>query len=93
VYNSSLNPLPHPKIQGEKMSAFALALANPVVAGISFLLLIVALHKVLTIKFESTIIPPNPNDEKIFRYKKNFLWFAVIVCGILPVINFLLIFG
>lgn len=75
------------------MTAFALALANPVVAGISFVLLIVALYKAVTIKFESNLIPPNPNDEKIFRYKRNFLWFAVIVCGILPVLNFLLIIG
>ena len=59
-------------------------LNNPILVGMSLLLLIIAVEKYLTIKIESRIIPTNPTDIKIFKIKKNFLLVAVCISTILP---------
>jgi hypothetical protein len=73
------------------MTQFSIALANPVIVVLCVLVLVAALIKIYTLKFESRIIPPNPTDVKIFALKKNFLYFAIFICGLLPVVNFILV--
>lgn len=73
------------------MTAFAIALANPIIAGLAFLIFITALYRALTLKLESTHIPTTDQEIKTFQWKKKFLWFSALVFGLLPVLNFILV--
>jgi hypothetical protein len=73
------------------MTEFATTLANPVMLSISILIFIFSLYKIVTIKPENTNIPGTVQDLRMFQLKKNFLYFALIISGLLPIVNYILV--
>lgn len=72
-------------------TAFAAALANPLFVVPCLLIAVVSLWKLWNLRFEPSHIPATKQEIRAFNTKKHFLTVAAFIFGILPLINFLLV--